>query len=539
MLTVRRSGDRRNALATGDAIDTLNFLGDLQATFDGGPQAVERYSSGNTGRNFFRGARFTGAVDEWSPNEYQANEAWLSDGKALRNRAWDLYNNNPFAQTAINRWINNVVECGLIPKRPNKDWNLAFKRWGGMDGHAERHCDLSRDSTFVELEKLWYLEVMVGGGCLTNFVYLDRRSQRIPVAVELIGEERIADDIEYIGTNPKTRNVVIGGREIEQGTGRTVAFLVYPAGDDLLPNTAAEPVRISVENCEYGYLKSKQKSNAKRGLTACRTTIQYLHSLGYYLDRELFNANLRSRWAYVIERDPKWCPRETEHGQMSEDLGVIDPRTQQPANSLSPSLVYNTTGGGTVKAVGPNVPGSDSTPWIRLMNRAIALGFDMSLEAVTRDTETASMGQLRWIQNGDERTWTDAQKFGIHHFVAPITRRFEAQAVVSGIPGFHSPAAYLNERDELLENQEFTQPGWKSFTPLEDARANDINIKNHSDTVERIAEREGDSMTGSEIIEQAMEEFELRESRGFSLNKPTAGVTDNGGGADSGRGENE
>lgn len=536
MLTSRRT-DRRNLLATADNhVETMNFLGHLQQRGHE-PAANERWHS-QPGRGFFRGAEYRGAVEDWNPRTYHPNEAWLHDAKAMRDRAWDLYRNNPFAKKAIRTWINNVVECGLLPKFKEKSWNNAFKRWGGIDAHATRHCDLSRDSTFVELEKLWYLELMVGGGCIQNFVYLDRKSQRIPVSIELIGEERIADDIEYIGTNPKTRNHVIGGREIEQGTGRTVAILVYPAGDDLLIDTTAEPIRIPVENCEYAYLKPETKANAKRGFTACHTTILYLHSLGYYLDRELFNANLRSQWAYTIERDPQWCPRDGDN-QLAEELSLIDPHTGQPATTLKHSLVYQSTGGGTVKAIGPNVPGSDSVAWIRLMSRAIALGFDMSMEAVFRDTSEASMGQLRWIQNGDERVWTDAQKFGIHHFVAPMTHRFLDQAVIAGIDGFPSPSAYLDERDELLEEQEFTQPGWKSFTPLEDARANDINIRNNSDSVERIAERSGDAMTGQEIIDQSVSEFDRRSDAGFPLQKAPAGAADNGGGTDSGRGESE
>ena len=89
--------------------------------------------------------------------------------------------------------------------------------------------------------------------------------------------------------------------------------------------------------------------------------------------------------------------------------------------------------------------------------------------------------------------------------------------MVSGMDFVPSPAEYRQVRDELLEEQIFVVPGWESFNPLEDARADDIRIRNHSDNVKEIAGRQG--RNGDQIIRQSGAEKKLRDGLGLELSQ--------------------
>ncbi|GAB5444864.1 MAG: hypothetical protein Fues2KO_52130 [Fuerstiella sp.] len=490
--------------------------------------------TGGGGRGTFRGAHYRGAAETWDPSEYSPNSAWMQDAGGLRRRAWNLYNNNPFAQSAIETLILNAVGSGILPERDDPAWDRGFRRWSGLDAHATCEADIEGDCTLPELEAIWLREVMLSGGCLTNYHYLPRRSQRVPVSVELIAEERFADNLQYYGRNSKTRHRIVLGRELDP-RGRTVAFHVLPAGDDLTVNHNGDPIRIPAENARYTF--RKRRTGEKRGTTMLRTAIIWFHALGYYFDRELFNSNLRNRWAYVIERDPEWCPTGSENEL--EEVQLIDAATQEPTDVMQPSMVYQTTNGGSIKMVGPNVPQADSVPWLKLMERAIALSVLLSFEAVFRDTSDVSMGNLRYIQNNDKRVYGTIQDFTIHHFVGPTTLRFESQAVIAGLPGYLSPFEYAQQRDDLLEQQEYDCPGFESFNPLEDAKADQINLNTQTDTNRDIAKRKGRNWR--QQFKQAGVERKEREGLGLTLagGDKSSGPQNNTTGASTSQGANE
>lgn len=470
--------------------ETLAFLAGLEAQHRNRRQIHDdssRLMAEFGQRPGYGGARNIDTQEFWNPPEYRPNSAWLNDGPTLRRRAWDLYKDNPFAAAGIGSYISNVVECGIWPER-DESWDRAFARWSGVDGHASIECDLSRDDTFPELEAHWLQEVLVGGGCLTNYVYVNPKTQRVPLSIELIPEERFADDVTHYGRNSKTRNDVVGGREIDSRTGRTVAFHVYPTSQDDLTVDRVDSVRIPASNARYAYLKIHR--GAKRGTTMFRTVIRWLHSLGYYVDSELFASNLRSQFAYVMTEG---------EGDVDEDLTssmveLQNAKTGESVDRPARGSVYRTTGGGDIKSIGPSVPVGDPAAWIKVIKQAIAVGLHLSYTEMFRDYEHSTLGTERVSGNADQKRYSPLQNFLIYHFGNPTVQRFDAEAVSAGLPGFPSPTEYLSTADELLETQEWITPGWLSPNPKDDAAADKQNLKNGTTTRKEIAARRGRSL---------------------------------------------
>lgn len=434
-----------------------------------------------------QGGKVDRITEEWRPGTIGPNRLVHMDGQLLRERAWDLYYNNPFAASAVDSYLANVIECGIFPER-DEWWERAWNRWSGLTVHSSRECDLSRDQTMCGLQMTWLTELIVGGGCLTHYVPRPRREQSVPLAIELIGEDRFAEYIDQYGPNPKTANPVYNGIEVDQATGRTVAFHLRRHQPNDMSFDPLETIRLPAEQCEYAYCK--RRTGAKRGTTALRAAIVWLWALGYYTDNELKNSDVKSTWAYMIKTaetaDINW-----------DDLLDSDPDTGttdiygNTIEKLEGQQIWRGYPGDEITPVGPNVPGSDSLPWILMIQRSIAIGMGLSYEEMFRDYTKGSWSSVRSAMASDRKRFRPLQRFAIHHFGNPTVRRFDAAAVGNLTEGFPSPTQWALEQDDAWHSQEWSTPGWESPNPKDDATADDIRLKNGTATFQSIMSRQG------------------------------------------------
>lgn len=440
------------------------------------------------GRGGFRGGQIDRINEEWRPGSTGPNRMIQANGQLLRERAWDLYINNPFAQSVIDAMLDNVVECGLSPER-NEAWEREYARWGGMSVHSTKHADLSRDQTVAELQRTWLREVFVGGGCLMHFVTVDRRTQRVPLAIELLGEDRFADHIMSFGRNPKTAYPVYNAIELDPASGRTRAYHVRKHAQNDMNLDPDEVLRIPVDRCRYGYFK--WRTSAKRGTTKLRTVLNWLWSIGYYADNELINSDIKSSWAYMIktsgDTDLDWADLETTGGASQTDA------YGNKLETLQRNSIFRGYPGDEIQAIGPNVPPGDSAIWVQLMLRIIAVGTGCSYEEAYRDYSKGSWSAIRAAMASDRKRWRCLQTFLLHNFANPLVSRFDAAAVSNFVAGFPSPSAWLSEQDEAWESHEWSPPGWESPNPKDDAAADDIRLKNGTATHQSIQGRMGKS----------------------------------------------
>lgn len=453
--------------------------------FDFGRQISASQSGG------FAGGKLDRLTEDWNPGTIGPNRSFQMDGQRLRERARDLFDNNPFAASAIDAYVSNVIECGILPERDDT-WEREWNRWGGVTPHATNECDLTRDGTIYDLMRLWLTEMLVAGGCLVHFVDLPRRSQRVPMALELIPEERFADSLTSFGSNPKTANRVFRGVEYDPASSRKVAFHLRKSQPNDLPEDPFDTIRLPAEHCRYAYIK--QRIGAMRGTTLLRSVIIWLWALGYYTDNELFASNAKSNWAYMIKTSA-----DTDLEFDWSDLLDSSPEsgsTDIYGNKIEkhePGMIWRGAPGDEITPVGPNVPQSESLPWLKMIQNSIAIGGRLSFYAVIRDYSDITLGTARVIKNEDKKRYRPLQNFTIAHFCNPTVDRFDRAAVGALLPGFPSPAEYVSERDELFEQHEWQPPGWESPNPKDDATADDIRLKGRTDSRKNVLGRRGDS----------------------------------------------
>ena len=283
------------------------------------------------------------------------------------------------------------------------------------------------------------------------------------------------------GHNPKTANPIVNGHEIDFSTGKTVAYWVRQTNNlnDALPFPQDyTPIRLPREQCEYAYFK--KRLGQKRGFTLMHASILWAWSLGYYVDNELDASSIKSSISLAIKTgDDSDFDYNTLHDP-SDGGGATD-AYGNPMTSFQPGTVVRLRPGDEVTPVGPNVPGSDSNAWIELIERSIAVGMGSSYEEVARDYSKGSFSSVRASANADRIRYRRMWKFCDSHFNNPIWPRFAADGSRMGIEGFPTPEQFVADRDEWIDAT-WEGPHWESVNPSDDAKADDIRIKNGTKT---------------------------------------------------------
>ena len=478
----------------------------------------DTFNSAPQSRGGFNGGKIDRLTGDWQPGNSGPNLLHQLDGKLLRERARDLYINNPFARSAVNAYIANVIECGILPKQPEMEdesrrmWLRAWEEW------ASTGADVTRQQHLYELMSLWLREIIVSGGCLVYYPQLSRqqsRDQIVPLAVQLIPEERFAEDFDSVMPGYQRREGVSiqRGVEVDNVTGRHLAYWVTPGHPNDLNLGWQKPIRLDAADCCYGYFRERIGQN--RGFTLLASAIIWLWKLGYYLDNELMNSAIRSCWAAMVITDAAsddWDDL-SDVSSSSEGGGVSDIYGNR-FERIQPAMIWRGQKGDDIKGVGPNTPPGDSATWLRMIQRSIAAGMDLSYSEVMHDTGESSFSAVRAEANADRKRFKSMQRFAINHFCAPAARRFNEAAVLRGLDGFPSASEYAS--DPYSYRASWQPPGWTSVNPKEDAMADSLDLANCTVSREEIIGRRGgdrDTVFGALAIENADEVVSKQDER--------------------------
>ncbi len=483
----------------------------------------QAFSSDNLaggGSSGFAAGRIDRLTDHWNPGSIGPNRLFERGGRVMRERARDLVINNPYARSALRKFLVNVIRTGIMPKpqfadrAARKSWVRAFKRWGGHSAHATREADITGDQTYSELQALWLSEIIVAGGCLTNYVELPRKGRTIPLAIELIPEERFADHVTSFGRNPKTANRVHQGMEYDQATGRRIAYHLMPEipNDVALQNIA--PFRLPATTAEYAFFK--QRVGQLRGWSLLHAAVIWLYSLGFYADSELAASNVKSQFAAMIKTSTDAEFDWPDLNDSSPDTGACD-INGNPLEKLEQGMLWRGAPGDEIVGIGPNVPPSDSMPWLQLIQRSISVAVDQSYEEVTGDYSQGNMSSIRMSAESVRNGYRCLQKFANNHFGHPTWKRFADHGVRAGLDGFPRPAIYQSEMDEWLAVN-WSAPNWSSPNPVHDATAREIDKRNGFLTDREVVESRGDDL--EDHYDQLKREADDKRLR--QLNEPTA-----------------
>jgi lambda family phage portal protein len=459
-------------------------------------------------------------TEDWQPQSLSPTSIHRVDSNLLLRRARDLVENNPYAKSGVESYVANVVGCGITPKPllesadQRRQWVDAWNWWGG---EHQNEADITGMQHIYELMALWLTEVIVGGGCLVRYVAMDPdqyRNQRVKLSLELIPEERIADEKDdptgFFATHnrKKSGNVIRRGVELDPSTGRAVAYWIRPAHPSDA-GVAWEPVRVPAEDCAYSFFRTRV--GQIRGFTMLKAVIRWLWSLGYYFDNELMASAIKSCFAAAISTDAE----DGDFTGLDDDSqgAVCTDINGNPLEKLEPGIIARLKGkDAKITGIGPNTPQSSQEAWIVLIERSIAVGMGLSYEGMTRDYSRGSFSSMRAGLNEDRKRYRPLQEFVVNHFCRPTYVRFVQAATQAGLDGFPRPSVLTANFDDWMRVK-WRKPGWQSVNPFDDARAAVLEIDNGLGTREEYCSAKGDDW--EDVDEQNEREAQSETDRGL------------------------
>lgn len=456
----------------------------------------------------------------WNPPNRSADLELLADAATIRARARDLVRNNSYAQGIIRARLRNIVGCGIIPQARvsdnsgapvetlNQSIETLWQRW-------QKRADVSGRLSFYEIQRLALREVDEAGEVLVQFVRSPDRSRPIPLALEMIEADRLADDRMFPrGINARTGNEVRRGLEIDPRTGEPVAYWIYPRHPQDINVLRPIPERIPASNVLH--LFRQERVGQTRGVSIFAPVVRRMRDTEFYLENELTASAVRACFAAAI----KTMAGEADGG-LADDAD--DDATDSDGNTfeyLQPGIVARLLPGEEVQTINPNQSAGSAEPWIQLLVRSMGIGTGLSYERIARDYSRTNFSSNRASDLEDRREFRPEQDWLIGQLCEPVWLRFLEAAVLAEL--LPISATELLSDHERVTAHVWQAPGWEWVDPQKEAVASAVALRNNLTTLSDELAKRGKDLR--EVLEQRQREKELLAKFGLTEQTDVPGI---------------
>lgn len=391
--------------------------------------------------------------------------------QTLRNRSRELIRNSSYARRAKVIVVNNVVGAGIgmqaqvrpqyrarLDDRTNSAIEEAWDAWCRAE-----NCHTGGVLHFADLERMVMGEIFEAGEVfIRKHMGAFGRSQ-VPLALEIIEAERIADD--YLlpeGVNPDFYRM---GVEVD-AFNRPVAYWVrkrHPG--DIRANQSLSSDRLErVPADQMIHLYIAERSPQTRGVPMLHSAMRRLNDMDGYTEAEIIAARASAMYLGFIH---------TDNDDPNLGDGQADSRQQI---ELEPGLVQRLNPGEEVDFHTPNRPNAALDAFLRYLLREVAAGIGVSYESLSRDYSQSNYSSSRLALLDDRDLWRTLQQWFVRNFREPLHREWLQIAVLARA----IPSIAVDEygvRPEKFEAVKFKPRGWSWVDPTKEVDAYVTAIK--------------------------------------------------------------
>ncbi len=404
----------------------------------------------------------------WDAPEGALNTLAVPNLGRLRKRARAAVRNDPYAFSAIDRRVSNLIGTGITPRARTQDAALRsalHELW--EDWVDEADADGLLD--FYGLQALVARMVEESGEC---FVRLRPRRPGDGLAVPLQLQVLAAEFVPLDKTEA-TRN----GNRIKAGIefdllGRRVAYWMHRKhpGDTLDPGQYHQLVRVPA--AEVLHIFEPLEAGQLRGIPRLAPVLLRLKSLDNYDDAVLFRQEVANLFAGFIRKPAT----EGAYQQLDPITGAapqFDSDGFTPMVGLEPGSMQELMPGEEVEFSDPPDAGNSYVDFMRQQLQAAAAGVGLPYELLTGDMRDVNDRVMRVILNEFRRRIEQIQ-FGVyvHQLCRPVRAAWLDMAYLSGALTLPD---YATRRREYLRTRWVPQ-GWAYIHPVQDVQSRQMEI---------------------------------------------------------------
>lgn len=397
-----------------------------------------------------------------------ANSELYSSLIALRSRSRALCRDNVYAKRARQLLIDNVIGkgMGMQAQVTNRRGRLLDEI---NDPIEEAWCEWSQADTchtggvlnFPDMERAIMGEVFEAGEAIVRIHRQPFGKGSIPLSLELVEAERIADDYEIKA--PSGARVTMG---IEHDRfHRPIAYYIHTVHPhEMQAYTGQLPDQIErVPAEDIIHIKITERWPQVRGVPWMHAAITYLNQLGEFYESAVIAARIGADKAMML--------RETEDGMLAETLGEDQVNDGELTWGSSKGEVDILPRGTEVVDWTPAYPEQNFDPFTRAIIRGIAAGIPgLYYSGLSQDYSQANYSSERSATLDTRGTWQSLQTWWIRIFRQPLHKQWlNAAMLARAIDGVDLLGYAANMR--RYEEVKFKPRGWSWVDPTKEVSA--------------------------------------------------------------------
>ncbi len=441
----------------------------------------------------------------WGQNTTSEDAELSSSLTTMRNRSRELIRDSAYAKRAKIVVQNNVIGSGIglqakvgttrggLNQRINDDIETQWETWTDA-----KHCHTGGRLHFCDIERFLMGQVFEAGEV---FIRLHRRAfgtSPIPLTLELIEAERIADEFQPSPMGQDTR--VRLGVEVD-AYHRPVAYWIrtlHPGELRLTAETTSKIERVPAEDIIHLGLIDRWPQT--RGVPWLHAAMRRLNDMDGLGEAEIVAARAAACYMGFIELPGA----DTQYGETQAD--------GSRQTELEPAIIERLNPGEKFTFAAPNRPNAQLDPFMRLMLREVASGVGSSYESLSRDYSQSNYSSSRLALLDDRDLWRVCQKWFIRAFRQAIHKEWLQAAILSRSVSSVSIESYaLNP--STYQQVRFKPRGWSWVDPTKEVEAYEKAVQCGFMTVGRVIEMTGNGDDLEDVMDERAEELKLMEEK--------------------------
>ena len=445
------------------------------------------------------GLRMYGAARNTKTTGYFGTTATSADAELqsslaqLRSRSRQMVRDSGYAKRAKAILVNNIIGTGVglqaqvlgtrgeLNTRVNDDIERAHREWTRAD-----NCHTGGALHFSDLERALCGEVVEAGEVLVRLHMRRFGSSQVPLALEMVEAERLADGVGMPGPTADGNEVRMGV-EVDR-FGRPVAYYLRQrhAGDIRGGGGNERVERVPAD--QILHLRVTSRWPQTRGEPWFHTAVRKLDDVNEYSQHEISAARASAAYFATITTPESQNPlmdAEDDTGQGMMDIAPLTIQELRPGEELS----FHT----------PNRPNSAFSEFMRAMLREIAAGVGTSYESLSRDYSQSNYSSSRLALLDDRDGYRALQQWWVRSFREPLYHLWLGQAVVARAIPAVPVDAYATDM-ERYRAVLWKLRGWTWVDPTKEVNAYKEAVKAGFTTVTDVIAQTGGGMDIEDVI---------------------------------------
>lgn len=476
-----------------------SFFARLVDLFRRTPQPAGRrmYASAKSGRLF----------GGWVAANNSADAELTSSLTALRTRSRALMRDAAYAKRARTIVVNNVIGSGIglqaqvmssrgdLRESINDAIESAWAEWCRAE-----NCHTGGALHFSDLERAAMAEVFTAGEVFIRKHFRSFGASRVPLALELIEAERLADDFELV-------QPLAPGDEARMGIevdrfGRPVAYWIrerHP--NEIRTKVDGRSARVErVPADQIIHLRVVDRWPQTRGEPWLHAVARRLNDMDGYSEAEIVAARASASYMGFI-KSPEAPVGEEVGGKVQLDF--------------EPGLIQHLAPGEEFIGWNPNRPNTGADPFMRMLLREVAAGIGVSYESLSRDYSQSNYSSSRLSLIDDRDLWRTLQQWFVRSFREPLHRVWLQQAVLAGaVPIRLDEYALAADKYAAVA---FKPRGWSWVDPTKEVNAYKEAVRCGFTTVADVIASTGGGADLEDVLRARKRELDMMEAAGLEF----------------------